>query len=67
MAAKIAGEEWKNMTEKQRGPYEEVAEKNREKYMQEMEAYKQTRDGEAMNLKKEEEEQMKLQKQEALN
>jgi hypothetical protein len=22
--AKIAGEEWKNMTEKQRGPYEEV-------------------------------------------
>ena len=34
--------------------------------MQEMEAYKQTKDGEAMNLKKEEEEQMKLQKQEAL-
>ncbi|KAF9685912.1 hypothetical protein SADUNF_Sadunf03G0103800 [Salix dunnii] len=63
MAAKIAGEEWKNMTE-QRGPYEEVARKNTEKYMQEMEAYKQTKDD--MNLKKEEEEKMKLQKQEAL-
>ncbi|KAJ6933729.1 hypothetical protein NC651_008968 [Populus alba x Populus x berolinensis] len=64
--AKIAGEEWKNMTEKQRGPYEEVAKKNREKYMQEMEAYKQTKDEEAMNLKKEEEELVKVQKQEAL-
>ncbi|KAJ7004218.1 high mobility group B protein 13-like [Populus alba x Populus x berolinensis] len=64
--AKIAGEEWKHMTEKQRGPYEEVAKKNREKHMQEMEAYKQTKDEEAMNLKKEEEELVKVQKQEAL-
>jgi len=92
--AKIAGEQWKNMTEKQKRPYEEVytahnilflvgslftrygfldafwklqiAKKNKEKYTQEMEAYKQNKDEEAMNLKKEGEELMKLQKQEAL-
>nr|ABK95985.1 unknown [Populus trichocarpa] len=64
--AKIAGEEWKNMTEKQKRPYEEIAKKNKEKYTQEMEAYKQNKDEEAMNLKKEGEELMKLQKQEAL-
>ncbi|KAJ6426486.1 hypothetical protein OIU84_022141 [Salix udensis] len=29
--AKIAGEEWKNMTEKQKGPYEKIAKKNKEK------------------------------------
>ncbi|KAL5750047.1 hypothetical protein ACOSP7_024650 [Xanthoceras sorbifolium] len=63
--AKITGEEWKNMTEKQRAPYEEMAKKNKEKYNQEMEAYKQMKDEESMNLKKEEEELMKLQKQEA--
>ncbi|XWS61649.1 hypothetical protein CRYUN_Cryun07bG0144500 [Craigia yunnanensis] len=33
--AKIAGEEWKNMTEEQRGPYEEMAKKSKEKYKQE--------------------------------
>ncbi|KAI5601305.1 hypothetical protein BDE02_01G084000 [Populus trichocarpa] len=64
--AKIAGEEWKNMTEKQKRPYEEIAKKNKEKYTQEIEAYKQNKDEEAMNLKKEGEELMKLQKQEAL-
>ncbi|GLT78124.1 hypothetical protein SLA2020_496700 [Shorea laevis] len=64
--AKITGEEWKAMTEEQRGPYEEMARKNKEKYMQEMEVYKQRKEEEAMNLKKEEEELMKLQKQEAL-
>ncbi|GKV40076.1 hypothetical protein SLEP1_g47750 [Rubroshorea leprosula] len=64
--AKIAGEEWKAMNEEQRGPYEEMAKKNKEKYMQEMEAYKLRKEEEAMNLKKEEEELMKLQKQEAL-
>ncbi|KDP25323.1 hypothetical protein JCGZ_20479 [Jatropha curcas] len=64
--AKIAGEEWKSMTEEQKRPYEEIAKKNKEKYMQEMEAYKQMKDEEAMNLKKEEEELLKLQKQEAL-
>ncbi|GAV63553.1 HMG_box domain-containing protein [Cephalotus follicularis] len=64
--AKIAGEEWKNMTEKEKEPYEEMGKKNKEKYMQEMEAYKQMKDDEANNLKKEEEELMKLQKQEAL-
>ncbi|XP_050230047.1 high mobility group B protein 13-like [Mercurialis annua] len=65
-AAKIAGEEWKNMSEKQKSPYEKMAKKNKEKYMQEMEAYKQTKDEEAMNLKKDEEEMLMLQKHEAL-
>ncbi|XP_022733299.1 high mobility group B protein 6-like [Durio zibethinus] len=64
--AKIAGEEWKNMTEEQRRPYEEMAKKNKEKYMQEMEVYKQKKEEEALSLRKEEEETMKLQKQEAL-
>ncbi|XVF51352.1 hypothetical protein PTKIN_Ptkin04bG0178300 [Pterospermum kingtungense] len=64
--AKIAGEEWKNMTEKQKRPYEEMAKKNKEKYMLEMEAYKQRKEEEALSLKKEEEEVMKLQKHEAL-
>ncbi|GKV31757.1 hypothetical protein SLEP1_g40424 [Rubroshorea leprosula] len=40
---KIAGEEWKAITEEQKRPYEEMAKKNKEKYMQEMEAYKQKR------------------------
>ncbi|KAK1576332.1 hypothetical protein Q3G72_013020 [Acer saccharum] len=39
--AKINGEEWKNMTEKQRAPYEEMVKKNKEKYNQEMHAYNQ--------------------------
>ncbi|XP_022136932.1 high mobility group B protein 13 [Momordica charantia] len=64
--AKLAGEEWKNMTEEQRVPYEEMAKKNRDKYTQEMEIYKQKKEEEAAILKKEEEEQMKLQKHEAL-
>nr|KJB39686.1 hypothetical protein B456_007G025500 [Gossypium raimondii] len=65
-AAKIAGEEWKNMTEEQKKPYEEIAKKNKEKYMEEMEVYKQKKEEEALNVKKQEEEMMKLQKQEAL-
>lgn len=44
----------------------QIAKKNKEKYSQEMEAYKQKKDEEAATLRKEEEEQMKLQKQEAL-
>ncbi|KAF1872768.1 hypothetical protein Lal_00016605 [Lupinus albus] len=64
--SKITAEEWKNMTEEQRKPYEQIAKKNKEKYMQEMEAYKQKKDEEAANLMKEEEEHMKLQKQEAM-
>ncbi|XAR70197.1 hypothetical protein NMG60_11026975 [Bertholletia excelsa] len=63
---KITGEEWKNMTEKQRRPYEERAKQNKEKYMEEMEAYKQKKEEEAVNLTREEEELMKIQKQEAL-
>ena len=34
--AKIFGEEWKNMTDEQRGPYEVMAKKNKEKYIQEI-------------------------------
>ncbi|XP_043715182.1 high mobility group B protein 13-like isoform X2 [Telopea speciosissima] len=64
--AKLAGEEWKNMAEEQRGPYEEMAKKQKEEYLREMEIYKQTKDEEAASLHKEEEEQMKIQKQEAL-
>ncbi|KAL8556599.1 hypothetical protein ACS0TY_004159 [Phlomoides rotata] len=64
--AKMTGEEWKNMTEKDRAPYEEMALKNREQYLQEMELYKQKKEEESANLKKEEEELMKLQKQEAM-
>lgn len=64
--AKITGEEWKNMSERKRAPYEEKAKKNKETYLQEMEIYRQTKEEETANLRKEEEEQMKLQKQEAL-
>ncbi|KAE8697616.1 High mobility group B protein 6 [Hibiscus syriacus] len=64
--AKIAGEEWKNMTEEQRRPYHEMAKKNKEKYMEEMEAYKKRKEEEASSLQKQEEETMKLHKQEAL-
>ncbi|PSS11330.1 High mobility group B protein [Actinidia chinensis var. chinensis] len=64
--AKIAGEEWKNMTEKQRRPYEQRAKQNKEKYVEEMEAYNQKKDEEAENIKKEEEELMKIHKQEAM-
>ncbi|CAK8579315.1 unnamed protein product [Lathyrus sativus] len=64
--AKITGEEWKNMTEEQKRPYEEIAKKNKEKYAQEMEAYKQRKEEEAANMMKDEEEHMKLQKHEAL-
>ncbi|XP_059662232.1 high mobility group B protein 6-like [Cornus florida] len=65
-AAKITGEEWKSMTEKQKKPYEEMGNKNKERYMEEMEVYKQKKEEEAANLKMEEDEMMKIQKQEAL-
>ncbi|KAL3362408.1 hypothetical protein AABB24_015013 [Solanum stoloniferum] len=64
--AKITGEEWKNMTEQQKAPYEEMAMKKKEKYLQEMEVYKKKKDEEAAEHMKEEEESMKLKKQEAL-
>ncbi|XP_043717692.1 high mobility group B protein 13-like [Telopea speciosissima] len=63
--AKLAGEERKNMAEEQRGPYEEMAKKQKEEYLREMEIYKQKKDEEAGSLHKKEE-QMKIQKQEAL-
>lgn len=43
-----------------------MAKKNKEKYVLEMEAYKQKKSEETANLMKEEEEHMKLQRQEAL-
>ncbi|RZC28710.1 High mobility group B protein 13 [Glycine soja] len=63
---KITFEEWKNMTEEQKRPYEEMAKKNKEQYALEMEAYKQKKDEEAGHFMKEEEDHMKVQKQEAL-
>ncbi|CAD5327555.1 unnamed protein product [Arabidopsis thaliana] len=64
--AKITGEEWKNLSEEQKAPYDKMAKKNKEIYLQEMEGYKRTKEEEAMSQKKEEEEFMKLHKQEAL-
>ncbi|XP_011620633.2 high mobility group B protein 6 isoform X2 [Amborella trichopoda] len=64
--AKIAGEEWKKMTKEMRAPYEEAAKKEKEKYLKEMDLYKQKKHEEAATLKNEEEEQLKVQKQEAL-
>lgn len=64
-ASKIIGEEWKKMTEEQKRPYEEIAKENKEKYQQEMELYKQKKEEENANLKREEDEIMKIQKAEA--
>ncbi|ESQ43382.1 hypothetical protein EUTSA_v10015680mg, partial [Eutrema salsugineum] len=33
--AKMAGEEWKNLTEKQKAPYDKMAKKNKEIYLEE--------------------------------
>ncbi|KAL3637625.1 hypothetical protein CASFOL_018496 [Castilleja foliolosa] len=54
------------MTDKQKAPYEKIALRNKEKYMKEMEVYKQKIAEESASLKKEEEEFMKLQKQQAI-
>ncbi|XP_028111960.1 ATP-dependent zinc metalloprotease FtsH-like [Camellia sinensis] len=43
-------EEWNNMTEKQKKPYEKIAKQNMEKYLEEMEAYKQRKE-EGVNKK----------------
>ncbi|CAL5334908.1 unnamed protein product [Camellia sinensis] len=59
-------EEWNNMTEKQKKPYEKIAKQNMEKYLEEMEAYKQRKEEGSANPKKEEDEMMKIHKQEAL-
>lgn len=44
----------------------QIAKKNKEQYLQQMEAYKKKKDEEAASLQKEEEELSKLHKQEAL-
>lgn len=64
--AKITGEEWKNMSEKQKSRYEKVAKKKNKQYTQEMEVYKHNKEEEAENVKKEEDELLKVLKQEAL-
>ncbi|KAF3333223.1 high mobility group B protein 13 [Carex littledalei] len=64
--AKIAGEEWKGMSDKQKTPYEEIARKHKEDYKQQMEVYNQKKLEETTALEKEEEEQKKVLKQEAL-
>ncbi|CAA7037411.1 unnamed protein product [Microthlaspi erraticum] len=64
--AKMTGEEWKNLSDKQKAPFEEVSKKNKETYLQAMEEYKRTKEEEAMSQKKEEDELLKLHKQEAL-
>nr|GMC95273.1 high mobility group B protein 6-like isoform X1 [Ipomoea batatas] len=63
--AKIIGQEWKNMTDDQKAPYEAVT-KNKEQYVQEMEVYRKMEEEEAASHKKEEEEMIKLKKQEAM-
>ncbi|KAF3561330.1 hypothetical protein DY000_02015250 [Brassica cretica] len=60
--AKLTGEEWKNLSEEQKAPYDKMAKKNKEIYLEEMEGYKRTKEEEAMSQKKEEEELMKLHK-----
>ncbi|KAJ0989316.1 hypothetical protein J5N97_007672 [Dioscorea zingiberensis] len=64
--AKITGEEWRNLTEDEKAPYEEKAKEQKEEYMQQMELYKQRKLEEAASMEKEEEEQRKILKQEAL-
>ncbi|KAF3773817.1 High mobility group B protein 13 [Nymphaea thermarum] len=64
--SKIVGEEWKNMTEEERTPYEEAAKKEKEQYSLEMELYKQKKAEEEENIRQQEEEKTKVQKQEAL-
>ncbi|XP_031501589.1 high mobility group B protein 6-like [Nymphaea colorata] len=64
--SKIVGEEWKNMTEEDRAPYEEAAKKEKEQYSREMELYKQKKAEEEENIRRQEEENTKVQKQEAL-
>ncbi|CAL5439715.1 unnamed protein product [Camellia sinensis] len=44
--AKTTCEEWKNMTEKQKKPYEKIAKQNKGKYLEGMEAYKQRKEEE---------------------
>ncbi|KAI3979253.1 hypothetical protein MKX01_007729 [Papaver californicum] len=64
--SKIAGEEWKKMSDEQKRPYEEIVKKQKEEYLHEMELYNQKKAEEAEILRLEEDEQMKIHKQEAL-
>nr|ADE77169.1 unknown [Picea sitchensis] len=64
--AKILGEEWKNMTKEERAPYEQIAAEAKEKYMGEMELYKQKKAEEASSASKEEEELRKLEREQGL-
>ncbi|CAI9283449.1 unnamed protein product [Lactuca saligna] len=64
--AKICEEEWKNMTDKQKAGYKKVAKKKNKQYTQEMDVYKQIKEEEVGNAKKEEDELLKVLKQETL-
>ncbi|RZC84890.1 hypothetical protein C5167_047670 [Papaver somniferum] len=64
--SKIAGEEWKKMSEEQKKPYEDIVKKQKEEHLHEMELYNQKKAEEAEILRLEEDEQMKIHKQEAL-
>ncbi|XP_068666764.1 high mobility group B protein 6-like [Aristolochia californica] len=64
--SKILGEDWKNMNEQKRAPYEEIAKQQKEEYLSQMQIYKQKKAEEAAVSQREEEEQMKIHKQEAL-
>ncbi|KAL5989212.1 hypothetical protein ACLOJK_010102 [Asimina triloba] len=64
--SKILGEEWKSLPEEKRAPYEEIAKKQKEEYLLQMELYKQKKNEEAAALQKQDEEQRKVEKQEAL-
>ncbi|GJW64030.1 reverse transcriptase domain-containing protein [Tanacetum coccineum] len=61
---KITREEWKNMTKKQKALYEKVAQTKSKKYTQKIDVYKQNKEEEAENAKKEEAELFKVLKQE---
>ncbi|KAJ6826581.1 high mobility group B protein 6-like [Iris pallida] len=64
--SKIAGEEWKNMTQEKKAPYEEMAKKRMEEYNRQIELYNQKKLEDASNIEREEEEQRKIMKQEGL-
>lgn len=64
--SKIAGEEWKNMTQEKKAPYEEMAKKQMEEYNRQVEIYNQKKLQDASNIEREEDEQRKIVKQEAL-
>lgn len=64
--AKIAGEEWKSMSEELKAPFEKQAKEHMEEYVKQIEEYKEKKTAEGETVEREEEEKMKIHKQEAL-